>query len=119
MPEASLKRHFLRVIPRAPMLIGGWSTDATADGASAHRQGHAKAIEYFVPGSALRGALRLAFEQVLRGAGQQGCAPEARSRGGAACSCRVCRLFGNVGRQGLVMIGPAICLEQQGGNLLP
>jgi CRISPR/Cas system CSM-associated protein Csm3 (group 7 of RAMP superfamily) len=111
-------QYFLELTPDSPLLVGGWSQDATADGVTAHRQDQHQRADCFVTGSALRGAMRIAFEQVLRGAGQTACAPTARPGAGASCTCRVCSLFGNVGQEGLLQVGPAFRDQgRQGGRL--
>lgn len=98
--------HRLKVRVRSPLQIGGWSMDDVADGRSA-TVSDGDRTEFFVTGSALRGAMRLALEQVLRGAGERGCEPRSGAGDVATCACRVCRLFGNVGTAGVVQVGPA------------
>lgn len=112
------QRLILRVVPQGPLLLGGWSGDSTADVASA-RRATVQGERFFVPGSALRGAMRLAFEQVLRGAGLPACAPSGAPGAGGACDCRVCRLFGKVGQSGLVQIGAAELAAESRGELQP
>jgi CRISPR/Cas system CSM-associated protein Csm3 (group 7 of RAMP superfamily) len=91
-----VKRLAIEVRPRQSGLLVGGRTDSKrgADDATARDlQGR-----LVLPASALRGALRIELERLLRGRGATACrASGPRDPDDRSCTCPICRLFGSEG----------------------
>lgn len=89
---------------RHGLLVGGVTPSLLADEATAREPGGAPLI----PASAVKGALRIEFERILRGLGATVC--DMSSPGGACPRdnpCPACQLFGSPGREGILRFGDA------------
>ncbi len=97
----------IRVHLLGPLDIGGHSRPRPGlDRATARRRLPGGADVPFFPGTALRGALRIELERLLRGLGREPCDPLAR--GTEHCACLACILFGHPLREGVVRVGDAL-----------
>jgi len=84
----------------SPLLIGGWSSSAIWDKTTAIE--NKKPV---IPASAIKGALRIEFERLMRGIGENICdissSEDKEERGCGNCIC--CILFGGGNKEGKLM----------------
>lgn len=114
-----MKAFEILVRPLSPLLIGGYSAPSHGGDRSGARDERGRPM---IPASALRGALRIELERLLRGRDGDDAACSAnvalRAGGGSLetrCDCPVCRLFGIEGEgSGLLRLEDAVLPEEAG-----
>ena len=91
-----MKRFVLCIRPDgAALLVGGHDAPRFGGDRATARDEDGRPV---IPASALRGALWLELERLLRGRGEPACSANAGGEEGEAdCGCGVCRLFGREG----------------------
>jgi len=115
----------IAIRPLGPLLVGGSSAPTHGGDRTSARDARGRPM---IPASALRGALRIELERLLRGRDGDGAAcsanpapPSAASPGSswpAACDCPVCRLFGVEGEgTGLLRLEDAVLPEEAGATV--
>ena len=95
---SSFRAFEIEVRALGPLLVGGQSAPAHGGDKASARDAQDRSV---IPASALRGALRIELERLLRGRDGEnavcGANPEAGVTRGEDCDCAVCRLFGAEG----------------------
>lgn len=104
----------IRIRARSSLCLGGVSAPTTgADKATAlDPRGRP-----FVPATAIRGALRISAERLLRGRSLEDggdtkvCDPQAAEVAGGSCDCSICRLFGSTTKEGAIRVGRGVLVQ--------
>lgn len=86
----------LTITFKTPPLIGGYSPNRTGVDKSTARDKNGVPV---IPASAIKGALREAFEQVARGIGEEICNANWSNERREKCTCLACQVFGGLEAQ--------------------
>lgn len=104
-------RQKLHIHVHSPLLIGGYSSHRPSIDKASARLREDDPGSCFIPGSAIKGALRITLESLLRGLGHEPQAPINTPEYQADGSDFVNQIFGNSDFEGLLRVGAATLVE--------